>query len=635
MGVREEQKNMSNQRAYNLRILEAVCIWLFFIQALRVIFSVLFGIIYDQVFAGPLDAWLGISVILVVFAFTLPAIGARHPNPKRLMVFAVITVVSRVGLSINDPQVRYWSAVIVLFAGGLYLASLMLISKRAMLLGFVLALSLDQVFRAVGQTYDVTLQESWIPVQVVWTILMLVIIIWLGFSRFTSRRFVGAPGIVWGLSIGGVLFLETSLLALPNAVARWTNFPYELITPVLLICTTLPLFLIFQRTSFTSIMWRTDVRYVSFGLLVICVLVGYFSTGLVPAVLLVLGQLILMSLVFYLIDSGVNQRSSAGVGLTIGLIFFLVLNFLNAFAFTYPYTLPFMRGMGWVVYLAALSGIGVALGLRFTPARATGNPVVRPLWVTIFVIVLVLITLISIWPQEISPFPQTGVVVTGTYNIHYGYDEPWHLSLEAQAKTIEESNADIVALQEVDTGRMTSYSIDNAYYLARRLHMNVVYLPTVEHLTGIAILHRGEALETDGQWISSTQEQTGVVYALLMTGDLPVHAFGTWIGLSNEDTLKQINEALTYIDGRTPAVFGGDFNSVAGSPVTGEIIAAGFVDPFTETGSIPAPNTSPAVNPSERIDYVWIRGVTPLEAWVPESIASDHRMVVTKFQGLP
>ena len=73
MGVREEQKNLSNQRAYNLRILEAVCIWLFFIQALRVIFSVLFGIIYDQVFAGPLDAWLGISVILVVFAFTLPA----------------------------------------------------------------------------------------------------------------------------------------------------------------------------------------------------------------------------------------------------------------------------------------------------------------------------------------------------------------------------------------------------------------------------------------------------------------------------------------------------------------------------------------------------------------------------------
>lgn len=248
---------------------------------------------------------------------------------------------------------------------------------------------------------------------------------------------------------------------------------------------------------------------------------------------------------------------------------------------------------------------------------------------------MVIISVISVWPQDITPFPQNGEVVAGTYNIHYGYDEPWHLSLEAQAKTIEESGADIIALQEVDTGRMTSYSIDNAYYLARRLHMNVVYLPTVEHLTGIALLHRGEAVETDGQWITSTQEQTGIVYALLMSGDLPVHAFGSWIGLSNEDTSNQIYEALAYIGDRAPAVFGGDFNSDPGSPVTQEIIAVGFMDPFTVLGIVPAPKTSPAINPLKRIDYVWTRGMAPLDAWVPDSAASDHRMVVTKVKARP
>ena len=182
---------------------------------------------------------------------------------------------------------------------------------------------------------------------------------------------------------------------------------------------------------------------------------------------------------------------------------------------------------------------------------------------------------------------------------------------------------------------MTSYAIDNAYYLARRLDMNVVYLPTVEHLTGIALLHRGKAVETDGWWVTSSQEQTGVVYALLMAGDGPIHAYGTWIGLSNEDTLNQMNEALIFIGERSPAVFGGDFNSIPASPVTQAAVNAGFVDPFAQLGITPAPNTSPAINPSKRIDYVWIRGLIPLDAWVPDSLASDHRMVLTKLRHSP
>jgi len=78
----------------------------------------------------------------------------------------------------------------------------------------------------------------------------------------------------------------------------------------------------------------------------------------------------------------------------------------------------------------------------------------------------------------------------GTYNIHYGYDTDWHLSLSDQAAAIQAAAADIVALQEVDCGRITSYSIDDAQWLSRRLRMQVVYLPTVERLTGIALLTR-------------------------------------------------------------------------------------------------------------------------------------------------
>ena len=46
----------------------------------------------------------------------------------------------------------------------------------------------------------------------------------------------------------------------------------------------------------------------------------------------------------------------------------------------------------------------------------------------------------------------------------------------------------------MDAGRLTSFAVDDAYYLARRLKMNALYLPTVEHLTGIALLYLNENL---------------------------------------------------------------------------------------------------------------------------------------------
>ena len=167
---------MSVKRMHFFRVIEAACIWLFFIEALRVIFSVLFGIIYDQVIAGPIDAWLFISVLLVIVAFTLPAISTRHPKPKKLTLFAAIAVICRMGLCINDPQVRYWCALLVLASGGLYLSNLFLLSKRAVLPGLVTAFALDQIFRVIGQTYDITLRESWIPVQIIWTVVLLSLI---------------------------------------------------------------------------------------------------------------------------------------------------------------------------------------------------------------------------------------------------------------------------------------------------------------------------------------------------------------------------------------------------------------------------------------------------------------------------
>jgi endonuclease/exonuclease/phosphatase (EEP) superfamily protein YafD len=203
------------------------------------------------------------------------------------------------------------------------------------------------------------------------------------------------------------------------------------------------------------------------------------------------------------------------------------------------------------------------------------------------------------------------------------------------ARTIEENDCDVVAMQEVDTGRMTSYLVDNAYYLARTLKMQVAYLPTVEHLTGIGILYRGPKVIENTQLLSSLQEQTGIIGLTLGESKNPFHAYGIWMGLSNEDTERQISEALAFIDTQGPASFGGDFNAGSESKIADAIREADFADPFTSLGMIPAPFTSPAIEPLERIDFVWLRGFSATDAWVSESLASDHRMVVVEVKFSP
>ncbi len=103
------------------------------------------------------------------------------------------------------------------------------------------------------------------------------------------------------------------------------------------------------------------------------------------------------------------------------------------------------------------------------------------------------------------------------------------------------------------------------------------------------------------------------------------------MGLSNEDTLTQIQEALRFIGDRSPAAFGGDFNAQPGSPVAEAVQQAGFSDPFLTLGMDPPPPTDPALEPRKQIDYVWLRGVEPEGAWVSDSLASDHRLVVVQL----
>ena len=302
---------------------------------------------------------------------------------------------------------------------------------------------------------------------------------------------------------------------------------------------------------------------------------------------------------------------------------FVLINFAYAFTFTYPYTIPAFEGMGLaVIIISTVVASLPALRLAFPEDEGPG---MRPaLWVAI--VLLSVILTVPFPAPERDDLPLRVV----TYNIHYGYNTTWQLNLEEMALTIEESQADIVMMQEVDTGRVTSYGVDTSLWLARRLGMQDVYQPTLEELSGIALLSRYPIISADGTLLESELEQTGLVHAVVRVGEEDVHAYGIWLGLEPDERARQLNNALVYIDEASPALLGGDFNSPPDSPIYTSILEAGFIDPFVILGIDPAP-TSPAIDPQERIDFVWGRGLLPTYAEVSDSLASDHRMVITEW----
>jgi endonuclease/exonuclease/phosphatase family metal-dependent hydrolase len=606
----------------------SVTVTLFYLQTLRVAFSVLFGVIYDQIFEGPMTAWLGVSNVLILIALAAPAIVPRRPARIWLGVSAILTALARIAMTINDAPIRYWSALVILAAGGIYLGSLMARNRKAFFRAMIIALVLDQVLRVAGDTYDLSLRPAWLIPQILWSILIVLAAIVVQRDSQEPPETEGGLNLVGGLALGGFLFIETSLFALPNGIARWTDGPYALIAPLLLLLTMIPLI---PKLPLTRLLQSHGPRLTIVALSVAGLLWGYFGRGIGASLALLAVQAMILAGLAFLLLNPLQHAHKAGTSLAVGMLLFMILNFLNAFAFTYPYTLTEMRGMGWVVYLAAMLIFGFGITVHRAARDSPSGVELRSWWGALAGLLALGISLVSVWPQEADPLRDDGTLRLATYNIHYGYDDVWHLTLEDQVRAIRANDVDVIAMQEVDAGRMTSYGVDNSYFLARQLGMNEAYLPAVEHLTGIAVLYRGPVAPTRQSLLTSLQEQTGIVGVSLEAAAGDLDFYGIWMGLSDEDTQLQIDEAIEFIGNSSPAAFGGDFNARPDEAVALTVLEAGFVEPFVALGHDPAPPTSPAINPRSQIDYVWIRGLLPMDAWVPDALSSDHRLVVVEI----
>lgn len=620
-----------------LPAVETAAVWLFLLQALRVLFSSLFGVIYEALFDQSLPfVVVGLDLLLLVLATLMPLLLRRFAGGQtRLRLAAVLVVlVTRLPLSLAQPTVQLYASILLLGGAAFYVAHTLWHEPRRLVAGFVIGLGADQLLRALDYSYDPSLRPAGLPFVAAAAAILALLSLYL--SREPTLSAEDRPHVSAGLALGAALFVEISLLALPNALSRWSDLSYGWTAPLLLLVTLLPLVPAARHLELhlRTALWPLGALF-SIGVMLLCATLAALLGGIPAAVLLLITQL----LVLFILTTGVINRRvaedqasySPGLEVSLGLLLLLLLSFAFAFTFTYPYTLPFFRGLGTPVLLIGILIAGLpSLKAPVEPEFGPVNLSPSALSMAGTVILAMACALLTRAPA-LPATPAGATLRLATYNIHYGFDTDWVFSLDEMAETIESNGVDVLMLQEVDAGRVTSLCVDDALWLGQRLGMRALFQPTLEKLSGVALLSRYPLHAQGGQWLTSALEQTAIVYGAVATTHGPLHAYGLWLGLEPDERAIQLADALGYIGSQSPAALGGDFNATPNSPVYARLLVADLQDPFMLTGSDPAP-TSPAIDPAERIDYVWLRGLTPRKAWVSDSTASDHRMVVVEVQ---
>jgi endonuclease/exonuclease/phosphatase (EEP) superfamily protein YafD len=556
----------------------------------------------------------------------------------------------------------------------------LIIRQRATLLPhfFIAGLGVDQLFRAFGNTLDPSWSPDYFIPQAALTAVTLVIgitnLVWRASQDEQSQGVDPDRGIlsVWGgVGIGALLFLQVSLLTLPNAVGGRADVDYTTFVPLLLIATLLPSipWVQGQARAFISVFDGTVRGWMWMILTAMLVVFGTRFPGLPGGIALVVAQFTVTMLWWWLVrPQAERERNFSGLWVVVGVFVFALLAACDFFTYEYAFVRDFagnvaflndyippllrgFRGMGLGVLLLAvfLAVIPMTQMQRRVPwgeRRAKS-----PLPSLAAALVMIGAGFGAAWfarPPLVQGVVGVETLRFGSYNIHGGFNEFFYYDLEGVAQTIQQSGANVVLLQEVEIGRMTSFGVDQALWLARRLGMDRRFYPTNEGIQGLAVLSNVPIVFDEGIPLTSVGSQTGVQRVQVSSdGVSAITIYNTWLGLlldlrgertleqQEQDQQLQLSELIAKIAADHPGgilgrtIVGGTYNNVPDSPLIDQMRASGFTDPFAGL-PLELSATLWRSNIRARIDYLWLRNLTPLGAVVMDSPASDHRMAVVE-----
>ena len=499
--------------------------------------------------------------------------------------------------------------------------------------GFLAGVILDTLVYGAAGTLDLAWQQTLIPILVT---LLLASTLAVFFLKDLSRPQASADGGLrsrsgaW-LAVGPFLFLQ--LVIFQNIPAHATLSGWPAATVFLWLAAA-------QLTGLLAAFFfhtrREDTVYLatlfSAGFLVTFAFFP-FSTGALGMTLLFLGQ-VAISHLFFAIMMGMsntqrghtmNLAVAGGVGMAL-----LVLLILGYYA-VYQINLPYDNSM--LIMLGAVLVAGAAMtSLRYARPRLR---VTTRQWQA-----AVLACVIALLPPLSMVLASPNLSFDGrtddgfplkilSYNLHNGFNARDKLDLEALARQIETSGADVVGLQEVSRGWLVSGRTDMLDWLADRLGMSYYFGPTVGPFWGNAVLSRYPILSAANIDLPSEglPIERGFISAIIAVGGqnfqvIDVHLHH--VGSDSAIRADQVAALLDYYRFTGHTVIMGDFNAEPDSPEIGLMLGSGLQDALASIEPPPAYTFHSEV-PFQRIDYIWVSpDLTFSDAALLTGTASDH-----------
>lgn len=222
-----------------------------------------------------------------------------------------------------------------------------------------------------------------------------------------------------------------------------------------------------------------------------------------------------------------------------------------------------------------------------------------------------------------------------TYNMHSARGTDDRFDLGRIADVIASYGPDIVALQEVDVGRLRSGSVDQAAELGARLAMEPHFAPAIERgaeAYGIATLSRLPTLEARKIFLPGYTQLRSEPRCALATrhrwGEVEIEVINTHLSTLFRERPGQV-AAIAATSGTEALIIAGDFNMTPLSPAY-RLLRRGM---FSATWMA---RTWPSCAPFAPIDHILYRGRLRLAyggAWTggPARVASDHLPVVAEL----
>lgn len=580
---------------------------------------------------------IGFTLVLAA-PFAGPVVARIAKSSRHLLLVALAAGIARAALSLAPSgRLAFWASVATLGAllGGLVPLALERLKRQgyphAAGAALLLALALDLALVGLGSTYDASLLPGfpWVG---------------LGVAALLPLAAVSAPALpppddpsrgvlrsaLRGVALGLALALASTLFLSPAPLARWTRAP--------LVVATLAGFLALAIASGLAFARAPQRRERALAALValaaapaLAALALLLPSRLAPLALAlaVAGAAAIAALAARAVADEARARGGFAPAFWAGAI-------AVALAAHVAYALPFARSPRWreigelgnVLLLLAATVAFLALALaveRFGPSRAGAAPArPRALAVGLLACALALPALVPSWPAAAEPAEGAPFLFV-SFNVHQGVALDARQDWPAIADLLLRLDADVVALQEIETGRAARLGVDGLAYLAKRLGMEESFAPTIGREYGNAVLSRFPVVETERILLPSTAEQRGAARARIdVGGGRLVDVYSMHLGFSGAERLAQTTEIARRVAASgVSALVAGDFNDFSQVSATGPLAALGMHRSQDVVSSPPVTFTTR--NPRIAIDFVFgTSDLAFLAHRVDATCLSDH-----------